>query len=382
MRQELETILYHQRLTYKAWQNKAFFKDVKPSDKANRLVWELLVAFGDGMDNFDLVSEDIYQIAYELAEIELKKSPVEEVTKYYRDYLLDVMIEIENKKIPDIYPQMIRFANIISSAICDANSEILRRSIRHSRTERLSQELSIAKRIQSHLLPNAPPSMPGFDFAGRLVPAAEIGGDYWSIKFQRDENVVTIKLADITGHGIAAATLVAAVKFISGGYYKGSKSAAEVMKLTNRVLTQDTPHEILVSMVYGWLHPDTYTIDLVNAGHSPAFICGEKICMDIPLNGPLMGLDENAEYSEMNMQLNKHDIIFFGSDGIIEAGVGERFGLERLKELVVGNKHLLASEIADLVVKTIEDYGGQPQDDISLVVIKVTGNPPTITGKL
>src|SRR5205085_7392845 len=121
-------------------------------------------------------------------------------------------------------------------------------TIRTGELERFRHELTVAKRIQEQLLPRTVPQVPGFDIAGRVLPAAEVGGDYWSCRAYPEDDIVTFKLADVTGHGIAAATLVAAVKFISGGYYRGAKTAAQVMERTNHVLVRDTPAEILIPM--------------------------------------------------------------------------------------------------------------------------------------
>jgi len=376
MREEFESVLYHQRLAHKAWLNKAFARGAAPGEQVSQLVWELLVIYSEAVDDFDAVADDIFKAAYELAILVLPNSAIDEVYKLYRDDLAEAIIDYTDDSHPEQLRSLVRFSNLVSSAICEAGSDLVKSTLRHKRAERFSQEIKVAKRIQAHLLPKAVPSIAGFEFAGRLVPAEEIGGDYWSIKYQAPDDLVTLKLADITGHGIAAATLVAAVKFISGGYYKGSKSAAEVMEQTNRILTLDTPHEILVSMVYGWLRPKTYELTIVNAGHSPAFICSNAACIDLPLTGPMLGLAEDAEYGEATFQLRKGDLVFFGSDGITEAGAPERFGLTRLKEVVLGNKEKRADEIADTVVGEVARFAGRAQDDVSLVIVKVVGDPP------
>ena len=291
---DFETIIYHQKLAHKAWLNKVFLRGSRPSPEAIELVWELLITFSEAVANFDLASEDIYKTAYELAARELATFPVNRLQTVYRDYLLEAMCDFMPDGHPGYARAMIRFANVVSSAFCEASTDQLRKSMRHRRAEVLSSELRMAKRIQSHLLPKVIPDIPGFDFAGRLVPAEEIGGDYWSIKQKSDGGIVTLKLADITGHGVAAATLVAAVKFISGGYYTGASSAAEVMAKTNRVLTLETPHDILVSMVYAWLRPATFEISIVNAGHSPVFLCSKLLCTDISPTGPVLGVTENS----------------------------------------------------------------------------------------
>ncbi|MHB9037640.1 MAG: PP2C family protein-serine/threonine phosphatase [Armatimonadota bacterium] len=373
---KLETAIYKLKLAHKAWLDKVFLHGAPPPEEISELVWEMLITYAESADDIDEVSQDIYKTGYELASKVLEHTPIDQILKYYRDYLVDAVMDYTETDQPSRCRTLVRFANLLSSAYCEAHSDRLKRTIRHNRAERVSDEMRIAKQIQSHLMPTETPKVDGFDFAGRLIPAAEIGGDYWSIKHHVEEEIVTLKLADITGHGIAAATLVAAVKFISGGYYQGAASASEVMEKTNRVLAIETPHEILVTMVYAWLKPASFEVSIVNAGHAPIFLCQEESCADIVPTGVAMGLAEDSKYSEAKFTLKKGDILFFGSDGIIEAGAGKRFGIARLKEVVIKHHDLTADQIADEVVKAVRDYEKRPQDDISLLVTKVIGDPP------
>lgn len=375
MRKELQTAIYHQKLAYKAWLGQLNVRHNRPVDEAAGLVWELMVAYGHALDDFGHASEDIYKTAYDLAEVVLEQDyPIDLLFKFYRDYLVDCMMEQLGENSSHHYQTLCRFSNMVSTAFCEAYSDSLKKTIRHERAESIANELKLAKQIQSHLLPKQIPSIDGYDFAGRLLPAADIGGDYWSIKYHPEDNLVTLKLADISGHGIAAATLVAAVKFISGGYYQGARTASEVMRKTNHILTIETPHDVLVTMVYAWLWPDQRKLSVVNAGHSPVMICRDRACIDISPTGPLLALNESTEYEEIEYDLQEGDIIFFGSDGIIEAGMGQRFGLERLKKLINDNAELTADEIADRVLEAVMIHtNNRPEDDVSLLVTKITG---------
>lgn len=366
---EFETLIYQQKLAHKAWMSEVVTRGHSPSQVADGLVWELLLSYGEAVTDFEHAREDIYKTAYELASQALPELDIWQLTDFYRDCLLDAIMDAS----PSCDCRTaVHFANLISSAFIEARADMLKKTIRHARAESLSNELRVAKAIQKHLLPRVIPKIPGFEFAGRLVPAQEVGGDYWSVKYYQEDGVVTLKLADISGHGIAAATLVAAVKFISGGYYKGAQSASEVIRQTNRVLAKETPYDIMVTMVYGWLRPETRKLTIVNAGHEPVFLCREDLCIDFYPTGPVLGVTE-ADYGETDIELQANDIVFFGSDGIIEAGVTEPFGTERLKELVIRNSRLSADELADKVIQTVSDYVGQPHDDISLLVVKVSG---------
>jgi sigma-B regulation protein RsbU (phosphoserine phosphatase) len=370
-KQDYKTLEYHHKLAHRAWLNKAAIKGFPQSENISELVWELMLLFPDADKSFDLVQDDIYATAAEIAECALETLRTRQVMELYRDLVVDAIMQFTGAR-PDQCLATIRFSNIISDAIANSSMARLKHIMRTRQAESQSSEMRMAKRIQRALLPKSIPEIPGFEFAGRLTAADEVGGDYWSVKLHQSTGIVTMKLADISGHGVAAATLVAAVKFISGGYYQGAANASSVMEKTNRVLTQETPHEILVSMVYGWLNPGTRELSLVNAGLESVFACGRDMCTDIYPTGPVMGFDEDAEYTEIKLQLKEGDVVFFGSDGITEAGLGEAFGMERLKDLVVNNSNLKANEIADLVVKTVMEYSKVQRDDISTLVLKVT----------
>lgn len=235
--------------------------------------------------------------------------------------------------------------------------------------EALRKELTMAKRIQERLLPRTVPQIEHFEIAGRVLPAREVGGDYWSCKWYPEDDIATFKLADVTGHGVAAALLVAAVKFISGGYYRGAKSAAQVMERTNHVLVKETPHEILVTMVYGWLYPTSRAVTLVNAGHSPLWHLRAGRVTSIEATGPALGLLE-TRYGERRIELVPGDLIFACSDGITQARGADSMGEARVRDVVLAHADRSAAEIRDSVLHAALDFYGSPVDDISLVVVR------------
>lgn len=369
-----ETLLYRQKQALHSWESSigAAAKSVTP--EIENSVWELLVFCADNLTEPSTdIDEEIARIAYDLATMVLQYSDVRSLHRDFRDALIDAVLQ--HAPATEFSPRrLIHFANLLSDAYWVAYSDRLRRTISHQRTSRLSEELHMAKRIQERLLPKHVPEIPGFQIAGRVIPATEVGGDYWSVKRYEDDGIVTLKLADISGHGIAAATLVAAVKFITGGYYRAAASAHEVVERTNKTLVRETPVEILVTMVYTRLHPDSRQLDIVNAGHEPVFICSGDKCTDIRPTGPVLGVTE-TEYTEQQFHLNTGDIFFVCSDGIMEAGTGEPFGPARIKEIVINNRERTAEEIADAVINAVTEYAGQPHDDMSLVVLKTLDEP-------
>jgi serine phosphatase RsbU (regulator of sigma subunit) len=257
----------------------------------------------------------------------------------------------------------------ITDAVWSAHAEALEETLRQARDDRLHQELMLAKRIQERLLPRTIPEVPGYDIAGRVLPATEVGGDYWSCRSYPEDDIVTFKLADVTGHGIAAATLVSAVKFISGGYYRAAKTAAQVMQKTNQVLVRETPHEILVTMVYGWLYPHSHEMTVVNAGHSPVLHYRSGRFCPISPTGVALGLVE-SRYREVRLTLEPGDVFFTCSDGITEPSAERALGEDWVREQVAAGAHLSAAELVCRVLEGALEYYGTPLDDMSLLVIK------------
>lgn len=257
----------------------------------------------------------------------------------------------------------------VTDAVWQAHADTLQETIHRQQQERFQQELTLAKRIQEGLLPRTIPDIPGFDIAGRVLPAAEVGGDYWSCKSYPEDDIVTLKLADVTGHGVAAATLVAAVKFISGGYYRGSKSAAQVMERTNTVLVRETPHEILVTMFYGWLYPESSEMTVVNAGHSPVLHYHRGRFCHIPPTGPALGMVE-ARYREVRLSLYPGDIFVTCSDGVSEPSAEVALGVEWVERRVADLAQESAATIVERLLSDALRVYGTPRDDMSVLVVK------------
>jgi hypothetical protein len=310
------------------------------------------------------VERDVYRLASQLEPALGKESTL----RFLRDGLagsLDPAIW----RVPETAWPLEKLLLRVTDSIWQAYSDALQETIRRQQEERFQQELTLAKRIQERLLPKHIPQIPGFDIAGRVMPAAEVGGDYWSCKVYPEDDIVTLKLADVTGHGIAAATLVAAVKFISGGYYRGSKTAAQVMERTNTVLVRETPHEIMVTMFYGWLHPESGEMSVVNAGHSPVLHYQRGRFCHIPPTGIALGMME-TKYREVRVSLDPGDIFITTSDGLTEPSAEHALGVKWVEEQVAAFSDLPAAELADLLIDGALAAYGTPKDDISVLIVK------------
>jgi hypothetical protein len=345
-----------------------------PSETVRQYMKEIAYLLRDFLDeSADDLETDIRACARYLSVHLLDGDDKRERLSGYRDALESSVF----RHLPltsETSPRVVRFMSILTDEFWTVYADQFRLRNRAQQRESMRQELRLAKEIQLRLLPKQVPEVPGFDIDGRLIPANDVGGDYWSCKYYEEHGIVTVKLADIAGHGLAAAMLVAAVKYISGGWYRGAETAADVIENTNRVLVKETPADILVTMFYGWLRPKERTLDVVNAGHYPVLFCRGSEITEIQPGGPALGLIETP-YRQEKIALLPGDMVFCCSDGVIEARKQEVFGADRLRDTIRRNRHLSSGEICDAVVNAVRRFSDQRQDDISVVAVKALDPP-------
>ncbi|MDZ7767286.1 MAG: PP2C family protein-serine/threonine phosphatase [Melioribacteraceae bacterium] len=95
-----------------------------------------------------------------------------------------------------------------------------------------------------------------------------------------------------------------------------------------------------------------------------------------PKGGPAVGLMNELDLPEKQIELKKGEKLFIYSDGITEATDenGDFFGEHRLMKVLENQKHRSADDLGQYVIKTVEDYRGNARinDDLSIVVLEKT----------
>ncbi|HUS92388.1 MAG TPA: SpoIIE family protein phosphatase [Phycisphaerae bacterium] len=246
--------------------------------------------------------------------------------------------------------------------------------------ERMKRSLHLAMEIQQHLLPQAPPELEGFDLAGHSVYCDETGGDYYDFieLLELGPGKLGIAVGDVTGHGIAAALLMASARAVlrsQAGRY--GADLGELFASLNRHLVRDTGEERFITLFYGVLDAAQRALWWTSGGHDPPLWLRRATgrIEELPNTGIPLGVMEDADYPQAGpVTLAAGDIVVIGTDGIWEAqdAAGEMFGKKRLRELLARTADRGAREIYDEVVRAVNAFRGPaPQtDDITLVVIK------------
>ncbi|HET6919788.1 MAG TPA: SpoIIE family protein phosphatase, partial [Jiangellaceae bacterium] len=135
----------------------------------------------------------------------------------------------------------------------------------------MSAELSQAAEVQRQLLPKAPPTVPGYQIAGRCVPAAEVGGDFFDW-YTLDDGTPQITLADVMGKGVPAALIAASVRAILRGGSLHNELEAAVNKSAHGMESDLDETGRFVTLFTARIDQATGTVTYVDAGHGLSII--------------------------------------------------------------------------------------------------------------
>jgi sigma-B regulation protein RsbU (phosphoserine phosphatase) len=244
--------------------------------------------------------------------------------------------------------------------------------------ERISQELEVASRIQKTILPKNITNIYGLQIANYFEPAKEVGGDYYDYTVKDDENV-SITIADVSGKGVPAAFLMALGRSILKTLERQGQSPADNLRNLNQIIYPDITEDMFITMLHSNFNNKTKILTYSNAGHNPLIVYRakeDKVELH-SVKGVAIGFMQGYNYKQGELKLEKGDIVLYYTDGITEAENPnkELFGFERLEKVIYNNRYNDVDTIKENILNEINifrrDY---PQvDDLTFVVIKNTG---------
>jgi serine phosphatase RsbU (regulator of sigma subunit) len=249
-------------------------------------------------------------------------------------------------------------------------------------TASMLQSLNLAKQVQQQLLPAKTPTIPGLDIAAVCVYSDQTGGDYYDfIPLGEDgKDGWAVLIADVTGHGVAAALLMATARSILRAQPLGVTSVSEFLTAINREFCRQAPEGRFMTMFLLVIEPDGRTLRWASAGHDPAIVfdVGRNHFAELAGHDLPLGVDADATYSaETGSIAADGQVMILGTDGIWECQNGERrmFGKEGLKRVIRKAAHEPAAEIGRQLLQSLDAFRGEhpQQDDVTFIVIRLGG---------
>ncbi|MGZ5429440.1 MAG: PP2C family protein-serine/threonine phosphatase, partial [Thermoanaerobaculia bacterium] len=114
--------------------------------------------------------------------------------------------------------------------------------------EALEHELSVARDLQRRLLPPADFACPGVGIAVDFAPAAAIGGDFYDLSYS--ERVLTVSVADVSGHGLPTGLVMAAAQASLGKLARTGAGGVRLMELLHEEIVRTTERRTFVTLAH------------------------------------------------------------------------------------------------------------------------------------
>ncbi|HYN88584.1 MAG TPA: GAF domain-containing protein, partial [Ardenticatenaceae bacterium] len=137
--------------------------------------------------------------------------------------------------------------------------------------ERRTQELRLARQLQTALLPERPPVVPGYQLAGYWHPAREVAGDFYDYFFL-SHNRLGIVIADVADKGMAAALFMVLARSAVRESVWSEEQAGAALTRANHLVEADARGGMFVTCFLGLLSPGEGRLVVSNAGHLPPLI--------------------------------------------------------------------------------------------------------------
>ncbi len=239
---------------------------------------------------------------------------------------------------------------------------------------KMKEELRLASRIQSDLLPKERPQIPGYDIAATTIPAEQVGGDYYDF-ICCHQNRLVVCLGDVSGKGLPASLLMANLQATLRGQALLTPIPKECLARANRLLFNSTSPEKFATLFYAVLDLERQSFCYSNAGHErPMLVKANGEALRLCTGGLPLGMVDEWVYEDESVDFHSGDLLVVFSDGIGETvdEQGEPFGDERALEVVKANAHLSAGGLMEKILDAVRTYSGNSlqSDDRTLVVVK------------
>lgn len=238
----------------------------------------------------------------------------------------------------------------------------------------LEDDLELAGRIQTGLLPQPSQKIDGWEIAYHYQPAGIVSGDYCDVINDDNENVLFV-LGDVSGKGVAASMLMAHLQAMFRTLISVALPLEQMLERASRVFCESTLPTHYATLVCGKTEPSGL-VEICNAGHLPPLLFHKGSVRPIEATGLPVGMFCNEHFTANRMLLERGDTLLLYTDGFSEAmdGNGSEYGADRLTRLLSDHHELPPRGLLDACMRDWLSFGDgrRTRDDVTLMAIQRT----------
>lgn len=238
-------------------------------------------------------------------------------------------------------------------------------------------EMQAAEEMQQSMLPEKGifDLEKRFGIWGFMKAAKEVGGDLYDY-YMVDESHLIFCLGDVSGKGTASALFMARAFASLKDYAYDGLSPEEIFSKVNKMLCIRNHEFYFITLWLGMLDVNTGELTYVNAGmDAPLYINKDGKLMSLTgKKSVALGIRPNACYNQDVVKIEPEEKILLFSDGIVDEhdDLGNRFGIDRLKEALNTIKKISGDKILESIDNEVCEFGkgSQQYDDKTMVLLE------------
>ena len=277
------------------------------------------------------------------------------------------------------FDEIYNLANSIDKMETDMVNYVENLTVVTAERERISAELSFARKIQHDSLPNRFPAFPDrtdFDIYAYMKPAKEVGGDFYNFTLL-DEDHLAIWIGDVADKGVPAALFMMATNIVIDIRTNMGGTPAQIMEYINANICDHNFEAMFVTIWLGILEISTGRIICVNAGHEDPVIYhkGGEFELYKTKHNVAVGTVPDAVYTDYEFVLGKGDKLFIYTDGVPEATNenNKLFSNDRMVDALNEYRDTSPQEILEGVHQSVNDFVGKRTqfDDLTMLCLEI-----------
>jgi serine phosphatase RsbU (regulator of sigma subunit) len=244
--------------------------------------------------------------------------------------------------------------------------------------QKIERDLDLARKIQQSLLPTCIPDLRGLDICGQMIPAMQVGGDYFDLIPVSDKKIYVV-VGDVSGKGLSASLYMTKLQTMMQLACVDSRRPRDILIEINKKLYTSMEKDWFITITLALFDMETNSVKVCRAGHAPLLAALNGTVEIYRTQGIGVGLEKGIIFDktldEEEISLSPGKIFAFYSDGITEA-IDEKeefFGEESLIDLLKNKTSLRSTELVDIIWDSLKQFRGRAEqnDDMTVVLVKV-----------
>lgn len=238
----------------------------------------------------------------------------------------------------------------------------------------LQKELDLARTLQLSILPDDLPDHDGIAAHGLMMPAREVGGDFYDV-FPLPDGTLALVVADVSGKGVPAAFFSLICRTLLKATAQLGLAPGACIEKVNALLCAENDQLMFVTLFFGVLDPADGRLAYVNAGHNwPLLLRADGTVATVPGTGDMaLGVFDDNAYRQAELRLAAGDLLLIYTDGVTEAfaGDGAAFGDDRLHAVLHSAGRTPTWMVPKSVSNAVRAFEGEtgPADDLTCLAV-------------